>query len=145
MHNLIVIIAVKGWSKSSKLDKQLVDDLYPDRDKRTPKNWTLKPIPIFWIKTIHAVYIPEGFSGSWSIASGSKDQGFRYAVEAPNPTKIITIKRISILIPSILPKDNKLFMLTPFVIEGINIIKRQANIHIFPPFNSADILPYLLE
>ena len=145
MHNLIVIIAVRGWSKSSRLDKQLVDDLYPDKDKRTPRNWTLKPIPIFWIKTIHAVYIPEGFSGSWSIASGSKDQGIRYAVEAPNPTKIIINKRINSFIPSILPKANKELILTPLVIGGINITKKQANTHIFPPLNSADILPYLLE
>ena len=45
----------------------------------------------------------------------------------------------------LLLKNNKLMILTPLAIGGIIITKRQANIHIFPPLKSADILPYLLE
>ena len=53
-------------------------------------------IPIFCISTIQAVYNPAGFSGSWSIASGSSDHGIRKAVEAPTPIRqIMQIKRMN--------------------------------------------------
>ena len=53
-------------------------------------------MPIFWIRTIQAVYNPAGFSGSSSIASGSSDQGIRKAVEAPIPIRqIMKIKRMN--------------------------------------------------
>ena len=36
IHNLIVIIAVEGWSMPPNIVEQLVEDLYPAKDKSNP-------------------------------------------------------------------------------------------------------------
>ena len=81
-------------------------------------------MPIFWIRTIQAVYSPAGFSGSSSIASGRSDQGIRKAVEAPIPIR--QIMKIKIMNKIIFPEFRNKSSPTPETLdkEGLNIIEQ---------------------
>ncbi len=77
--------------------------------------------------------MPAGFSGSASIASGRRDQGIKYAVDAPKPITIMSIRSKRILMFSGLPIVNKFWIEEYVESDGKNIANKQVDIQIEPP------------